>query len=89
MKLSAEQLQAKGFYRAPNAQAVGRSAPAPGRTFDAVAKSQSEFEVLEPAAAQSKNRSYSPPVSPVRTGAGLFQAVANMASSVPVVDIYV
>jgi hypothetical protein len=84
MRLSAEQLHAQGFayYRAPNV-------PAAGRTFDAVAKSQSEFEVVAQVAAHGASRSYSPPVMHVRPGAGLFQAVADLAPAVPVIDIYV
>ncbi|HEY6529065.1 MAG TPA: hypothetical protein VIZ65_10260 [Cellvibrionaceae bacterium] len=84
MRLSAEQLHAQGFayYRAPNV-------PAAGRIFDAVAKSQSEFEVVGQVSSSGASRSYSPPVTQVRAGAGLFQAVANLAPSVPVIDVYV
>ncbi|HRH77622.1 MAG TPA: hypothetical protein PK129_09780 [Cellvibrionaceae bacterium] len=83
MRLSAEHLQAQGFtyYRTP--QVAGA-----GRTFDAVAKPGREYEVSV-YSSQTSKPSYSPPLSPVRSGAGLFQAVAEFAPVHPAIDIYV
>lgn len=83
MKLSADQLQAKGFayYRAPAAAGVGR-------TFDAVAKTQGDFEVVAPVSSSTASRSYSPPIAPVRGGANIFQAVADLRPSGQAIDVY-
>ena len=84
MRLSADHLQAKGFtyYRGQVAGA--------GRTFDAVATPGSAYEVREQTGAPGAKSSYSPPLSaPVRSGAGVFQAVAQFAPAQPVIDIYV
>lgn len=83
MRLSADHLQAQGFtyYRAPPVAGAGR-------TFEAVAQSGSAFEVVEPSSLGNKT-SYSPPLNPVRSGAGVFQSVAEFAPIRPVIDIYV
>lgn len=84
MRLSADHLQAQGFtyYRAPPVAGAGR-------TFEAVAQSGSAFEVVEPSSRQANKTSYSPPLNPIRSGAGVFQAVAEFAPMRPVIDIYV
>ncbi|HMU67260.1 MAG TPA: hypothetical protein PKE57_08945 [Cellvibrionaceae bacterium] len=85
MRLSADHLQAQGFtyYRAPQVAAAGR-------TFDAVATPGSAYEVRDSTSAPGAKASYSPPLTaPIRSGAGVFQAVAEFAPARPVIDIYV
>jgi len=84
MKLPPEHLYAKGFsYH--QATPVGRV----GRTFDAVAKAKSEYEVVD-APPRKISSTYSPPVNQFpRSGAAVFLAVAQLAPAVPEIDVYV
>lgn len=85
MRLSAEHLQAQGF-----AQYRAQPAATAGRVFEAVAKPGSGYEVLDSLeAVANPNRSYSPPVSPIRSATDVFKAVANVAQVQPMIDVYV
>lgn len=85
MGFSGDPLRAGG-YGLFNQPQVNRA----GRTFDAVAKSSNEFEVVEPSATHSKH-TYSPPLSPVRPGIAMFQqvAAANPSPHIQSIDLYV
>lgn len=85
MGFSGDPLRAGG-YGLFNQLQVSRA----GRTFDAVAKSQNEFEVVEPSASQSKP-TYSPPINPARPGIAMFMQVAAASPSahIQTIDLYV
>lgn len=84
MGFSGDPLRAGG-YGLFNQPQVSRA----GRTFDAVAKSHNEFEVVETSASQSK-QTYSPPLNPVRPGIAMFaQVAASPSSYIQRIDLYV